>query len=105
MSKRSTPVARYAVNFGLTGCYMPDSYAGPFVAYSRHGLASAIRYQFSLYDIPASKFKDVRIRRLWSFIREHGSSTAHFRIEHKGFSLRFEGMTEDEYALAEGEEA
>jgi hypothetical protein len=47
--------------------------------------------------MPASLMRDVKITRLWSFIKQHGSSTAHFRLVHKGYELAFHGLTEDEY--------
>jgi hypothetical protein len=90
-------IARYAVTFGLSGCYMPDSHFGTFEIVRRSDLAAVIRNYIRLADLPASLMRDVKITRLWSFIKQHGSSTAHFRLVYKGYELAFHGLTEDEY--------
>jgi len=89
--------AKYSVNFGLVGCYMPDSYSGAFECTTRKQLADAIRDELLRYDMPAYLFSDVRIKRLWQFTAKNGSSCAHFSLIHKGYALRFEGLTEEEY--------
>jgi hypothetical protein len=89
--------ARYAVTLGLSGCYMPDTYFGAFEVTRRRDLAQAIRDYVRMSDMPASLMRDIKITRLWSFIKQHGSSTAHFRLVHKGYELAFHGLTEDEY--------
>lgn len=97
-------VARYAVTYGLSGCYMPDSHSGAMQFDTRAELASFIRAELETYDMPASLFADVKIRRLWSFISRHGSSSAHFSLTHGGYALAFHGLTEDEFN-AQDEEA
>jgi hypothetical protein len=93
-------VARYNITFGLSGCYMPDSYGGVIECHTRRDLAESVRDYLRMYELPASLFQQVRIKRLWSFIKNHGSSSAHFSLEHKGFSLSFSGMTEEEMTEA-----
>lgn len=90
-------VARYAVTYGLLGCYMPDS--GPdTVAFStRRDMAAYLRSELAFYEMPLRLLRDVRLRRLWGFISRNGSSVAHFSLEHKGCSLRFDGLTEEEW--------
>lgn len=94
----STKPARYAVTLGLSGCYMPDTHFGAYECATRRELASVIRDLLRMSDMPASLFQDARIARLWSFIQQHGSSTAHFSLVHKGYALTFHGLTEDEYS-------
>lgn len=101
MSKKNT--ARYAVTFGLSGCYMPDSYSGAYECATRADLANLIRSELRLYGLPASLFREVRIRKLWQYIKRRGSSVAHFAIVHKGHSLSFTGLTESEYLEASAE--
>lgn len=91
------PVARYSISFGLQGCYMPDSTSGPYAFHTRRELAEFIRNELRMYDLPARLFHEVRIRRLWSFIKTHGSSTAHFHLAHGHNALSFHGLTQDEY--------
>lgn len=98
----SKPVARYAVSWGLDGCYLPDSQGGTYEATTRAELADIIRGELSAFEWPKSKFSEVRIRRLWAFIKRHGSSTAHFKLCHKGYCLYFHGLTEDEYLEQNG---
>ena len=101
----SKHVARYAVTFGLAGCYLPDSHAGAFEIATRAELASLIKGELAAYDLPASLFREVRIRRLWGFIARHGSSVAHFSLRHGGHELAFHGLTAAEYAeQMEGED-
>jgi hypothetical protein len=100
----SVPVARYAITFGLQGCYMPDSHGGAFECTTRRKLADLIRDELRQYDLPAYLFRDVRIRRLWGFIRRYGSSTAHFSLCHGSNVLQFHGLTEQEYADQQGDE-
>jgi len=97
--------ARYAITYGLDGCYMPDSHAGAFEVHTRRDLAALIKAELETYDLPASLFSDVKIRRLWSFIARNGSSSAHFTLRHKGNALCFSGLTEQEYAYATREDA
>lgn len=89
-------IARYAVTYGLSGCYMPDSEPMLITAATRTELADIIRAELAFYDMPANRFADVSIRTLWALIKRHGSSSAHFRLTHNGYTLRFSGLTEDE---------
>lgn len=89
--------ARYCVTFGLSGCYLPDS-QGYIEACTRSDLASHIKAELQFHDMPASLFREVRISKLWTWIKKHGSSVAHFDLHHKGYVLSFIGMTEEEYA-------
>lgn len=91
------PVARYAVTFGMDGCYMPDSHDGAWEFTSARDLASFIKGELEAYDMPACLFREVGFRRLWKFIKARGSSCAHFSLCHGGYSLSFHGLTEDEY--------
>ncbi|MCA3159986.1 MAG: hypothetical protein ING31_10425 [Burkholderiales bacterium] len=90
-------IARYATSFGLSGCYLPDDHGAAVEFTRRRDLANFIRDELRMYDMPASLFREVRINRLWSFIKSKGSSCAHFRLCHKGHELAFHGLTEDEY--------
>lgn len=101
----STPVARYAITFGLSGCYMPDSHDGAYEFTTRKELADMIRSELEMYDMPASLFREVRIRALWAHIKRHGASSAHFSLIHGGNALEFHGLTEEEFAeQTDGEE-
>lgn len=91
------PVARYAITYGLQGCYMPDSHEGAYEFTTRRELAQFIRSELQVFGLPASLFREVRIARLWSFIKRHGSSTAHFHLAHGQCVLSFEGLTEEEF--------
>lgn len=90
-------IARYAVTFGLSGCYMPDSHDGAHEFTTRKDLAAFIRSELEMYDMPASLFREVRMRNLWRFIVRNGSSSAHFSLYHGANSLSFHGLTEAEY--------
>lgn len=97
-------IARYAVTFGLSGCYMPDSHEGAHEFATREQLAEFIRGELEVFDLPACLFREVRISRLWGFIQRHGSSTAHFRLCHGANELAFRGLTEDEFNEQNAEE-
>jgi len=90
-------IARYSVTFGLRGCYMPDSSSGPYEFATRRELSAYIKDELAAYDLPASLFREVNIRRLWSFITRNGSSSAHFALYHKENALEFHGLTEEEF--------
>lgn len=90
-------VARYAVTFGLSGCYMPDAHEGAHEFSTRKALADFIRNELEVFDLPAYLFRAVRIRRLWSFIKRNGASSAHFALHHGANVLEFHGLTEDEF--------
>ncbi len=89
--------ARYAVTYGLTGCYMPDSHGGAFEFHTRRDLAAFIRDELAFYDMPAGLIRDVKLRRLWGFITRNGSSVAHFSLRHGAYELAFHGLTEAEF--------
>ena len=101
---KSKHVARYAVTFGLQGCYMPDSHEGAHEFTTRRELASFIRNELRVFDMPASAFDRVGIRALWRFIKRNGSSAAHFSIAHGANALSFHGLTEEEFAQQNEEE-
>ena len=96
-------IARYTIYNGLAGCYMPDSNYGPHEFRTRRELASAIREYLDIAGLPACLFREARVSRIWSFIKRHGSSSAHFSLTHKGYSLTFSGLTEEEF-LQESEQ-
>lgn len=89
--------AHYAVTFGLSGCYMPDSHEGFHEFHTRRELAEFIRGELEIFDLPKSLFREVRIRNLWRFIKRHGSSSAHFYLYHGHNVLSFYGLTESEF--------
>lgn len=93
-------VARYSVGYGLQGCYLDDSHYGTFECATRAELAALIRDALEFYEMPACKFKEVGLRKLWGFIRRNGSSVAHFNIQHGAHVLNFYGLTEEEYNAA-----
>lgn len=93
--------ALYSITTGLSGCYMPDSTSGPMVFGYRAELAAYIRYEIEFQEFPASCFAQVKLRKLWSFIRRNGSSVAHFSITHNGREIAFHGLTEDEFNAAQ----
>lgn len=90
-------IARYTVTNGLSGCYMPDGNTGPMEFATRKELASFIRDQLDYLEMPASLFREVKISKLWQFIRRYGSSCAHFHLVHNGYELAFHGLTEEEF--------
>lgn len=96
-------IARYAITSGLTGCYMPDNHSGPLSFATRRELANAIRYEIEFQEFPKRLFADVGLRRLWSFIKRNGSSSAHFNLRHAGREIAFHGLTEDEFNQMERE--
>ena len=95
------PIARYSVTSGLAGCYMPDNVYGPFIFATRRELAASIMAEIEAQEFPRHTFAQANIRRLWGFIARHGSSTAHFSIQHGGREIAFHGLTEDETAAME----
>ena len=96
-------IARYNTTSGLVGGYMPDNVGGPLMFTRRKDLAEHIRYELSFLEWPASCIKQVKLGKLWSFIKAHGSSTAHFSIYHKNQVLQFNGLTEAEFRQQEAE--
>jgi hypothetical protein len=64
---------------------------------TRRELADFIRGELKFHDLPKSLFHDAHIRRLWRFIKRHGSSSAHFTLYHGDHELAFHGLTEAEY--------
>lgn len=98
-------VARYAVTSGLAGCYMPDNHGGPIVAETRRELMDSIRCEIEMADFPKCAIRQVRARNLWRHIARHGSSVAHFSIQHGGREIAFHGLTESEAIEMEKENA
>ena len=98
------PIARYCITSGLHGLYMPDCNSGPMEFTTRRELASAIRYELDFQEFPKALFRDANIRRLWGFIRRHGSSSAHFTIVYQGREIAFHGLTEEEFNQMSAEE-
>ena len=96
--------AYYAITFGMTGCYMPDSHNGAHCFTRRKDLAETIRSYLEMYDLPASLFHEVKIKKLWKFIKRNGASVAHFSLDHEGHTLSFHGLTEEEYNQQNQEE-
>lgn len=98
-------IARFAITYGLSGCYMPDWHGGAFEVTTRRDLAAVIRDTIHLLDLPANLFEQVKIRNLWKFIQYHGSSSsAHFYLHHGDYVLAFSGVTEDEMDAHERDE-
>jgi len=103
---------RYSISIGLSGCYMPNAINGPYIGTTRKELAELIRDQIRMYadqeDDPSERslFEQVGLRRLWSHIRNHGSSTAHFSIDiGRGEEIAFHGLTKEEATEMERQEA
>lgn len=102
MSKPTT--ARFAITYGMNGTYMPDWHGGAFEATTRRELAAVIRDTIRLLDLPANLFEQVKIQRLWKFIKYHGTSSAHVYLHHGNYVLAFSGLTDDEFDAHEREE-
>lgn len=98
-----TTIARYNTTSGLAGCYMPDNVGGPVEFTRRKDLAEHIRYELEHLEWPASLIRQVKLNRLWSFIKRNGSSSAHFSLHYKHYVLEFHGLTEDEFKQQESE--
>ena len=77
---------------------MPDSHEGAHEFRTRTELAEFIKAELQVFGLPASLFREVHIRRLWSFIKRNGSSSAHFALHHEANALEFHGLTEEEFA-------
>lgn len=95
--------AQYTVTYGLAGCYMPDSVIGPLEFATRRELADFIRSELEFFDMPASLFRDVNIRKLWGMIQTFGSSVMHFSLRHGANELAFHGLTQAEFDAGEEE--
>jgi hypothetical protein len=90
--------AFYKTGFGLTGCYLDDNQGGAQCFTTRRELANAIRYELEVYDLPASAFREVSIRRLWrAIVNANSASSYTFHLQHKQYVLTFYGLTEREY--------
>jgi hypothetical protein len=99
--------AYYKTGFGLSGCYLDDSQGGAVSFSTRRDLADAIRSELEAYDMPASCFAEVGIRRLWrAIVNAKSASRYTFHIHHGAHVLTFYGLTEREYledrAMGEG---
>lgn len=88
------PHVAYAVYYGAAGC-LPDSASGPHYCATRRELADLIRDELEAHGLPASRFSEVGIRRLWQRIARAGSaSSMHFSLSGPGtYALHFEGLT------------
>lgn len=96
------PVCYFSLSNGLLGCYMPDSYQGPYAITRRKDLIAIVRDALDMLDAPKSAIRQVRWSHLWSIAKRHGTSSVHFSIEtSKGYGLSFHGLTEAEYAEQE----
>ncbi|HEV2548443.1 MAG TPA: hypothetical protein VGU20_13975 [Stellaceae bacterium] len=93
----ATHVARYAVTFGLAGCYLPDSHDGVHEFNTRRDLAAFIRDELERYEFPKAHFAQAHVLHLWKRIKRHGSSSMHFSIFHREHVLSFHGLTEEEF--------
>ena len=89
-------IYRYAIQYGLSGCYMPDSTSGPYIGHTRRELMGLIRDTLKDYDMPVSLARDLHIKRRWPLIKRYGTSVHHISITHKGNELHFQGLTRDE---------
>lgn len=96
--------ADYAISFGLSGCYLPDTEPLAISCATRRGLADVIRAELEAHDMPASLFREVNLRRLWGFIVRNGSSVAHFSLDHGGYTLAFHGLTKAELDEMSGDD-
>lgn len=91
----------YAIAFASAGC-LPDDTSGPHVVHTRRELAALIRDTLEVYGLPASRFADVGIKRLWGRIQAAGSaSSMHFSIDanrhaHDLYRIEFQGLTHGE---------
>lgn len=94
---------RYSISTGLSGCYMPDNVSGPYTGTTRKELVSMIADEIEFMDWPKSAIREIKINRLWSFIKKNGSSSAHFSISRDGYEIAFHGLTEEECAAMESE--
>jgi len=102
----SKTVWHYAVTNGLSGCYMPDTHWGAHEGTTRRELVDLIAEHLRMLDVAPSRVRQVKVSRLWSFIKRHGSSTAHFAIDiGDGQELAFHGLTEEEYQQQTREDA
>ena len=95
----------YAITSGMAGCYMPDAHWGTHEIRTRAEMADLIRDHLRMADMPASLFREARLaKRLWPFLKHHGSSTAHFRLVHQGRELAFHGLTLTEFREQQADE-
>lgn len=98
------PLIAYSVSFGLAGCYMPDSISGAMTFDKRSDLANCIRDELKTFDLPASLFREVNLRKLWRTISKHGASSYTFSLIHGGNALTFHGLTTAEYEADQANE-
>lgn len=99
-----TKAARYAVTYGLSGLYMPDSHLGVHEFHTRRELADFIRSEIETFEFPKKTFGQARIEKRWRFIQRNGSSVAHFSIQHGPNEIAFHGLTLEEYRQQAEEE-
>lgn len=97
-------IARYAVTFGLSGCYMPDDGPHTVEFTTRAALANFVRNELDRLEWPKGLFASANIKRVWRHIAEHGSSVAHFSIQYKSNELAFYGLTDEEFEAYEADQ-
>ncbi len=95
--------ARYTVTSGLAGLYTPNDNSGPIEFTHRSELVAYIRQEMDYHEFPASLFREIGVRELWKFIARHGSSSAHFSVQHGDYEIAFHGLTEEEFKQEEEE--
>jgi hypothetical protein len=100
----------YSITIGLAGCYMPNHISGPYSGTTRKELVGMVRDLISMFadqeDDPSERslLRQVKFKRLWAFIKHHGSSTAHFAIDiGRGEQIAFHGLTAAEAAAMDRE--
>ncbi|MER9178919.1 hypothetical protein [Mesorhizobium sp. M0767] len=92
-----TKSARYAVTFGLAGCYMPDSHLGAYEFRTRGEFIAFIKDEIEQHGFPKNTFGQANMRKRWGRIKRHGSSVQHFSIDHGSYSIGFHGLTLAEF--------
>ncbi len=97
------PNCYFAISHGLAGCYLPDT-VHHYHANTRGEIADILRDAIEFEEWPKARIGDVKLMRLWSHAKRHGTSSMHFSIDHKGRSIGFHGLTKAEYEAAEGDD-
>ncbi|WP_448955738.1 hypothetical protein [Labrys neptuniae] len=90
----------FAISHGLSGCYMPDT-VHHYRATTRGEIADILRDAIEFEEMPKALIREVKLMRLWSHAKRHGTSSVHFSISHKGRSIGFHGLTKAEFVAAE----
>ena len=95
--------AYFSINFGLSGCYMPDYAGGSQKFTSQEELANSIREELANFNLPKTLFSEAHIRRIWRTVQLRGSSRAHFDIYYEANVLSYRGLTKIEYQATQKE--